>query len=65
MMKYQDYQIVPAKLNPNSYEILFDGRGKVAAVLQGLYTSPTQAMGAIDRYLKLGSHAKTAVESGS
>lgn len=61
-MLYQGFKIVPNKVIPNHYEITFDGRGKVANQLTGLYTSRGLAMNAIDRYLKLGSHAKTATE---
>ncbi len=64
-MEYEGYKIKPAKAMPSLYEILFDGKGKVAKALEGLYTSKGAAILAIDKYLKLGSHAKAATESGS
>lgn len=61
-MLYKDFKILPAKGMPHHYEISFDGRGKVANQLTGLFTSVGIAKEAINRYLKLGSHAKTATE---
>ncbi len=68
-MKYKDYQIVPAPLSPNLYTIIFDGTGKVAEILKGLYTSKGVAMTRIDAYLegnlsKRSKNAQTVTESG-
>lgn len=65
MIKYHDYVIRPIKFMPTSYEVVFDGKGKVPNILQGAFTSIGIAKDAIDRYLRIGSHAKTIVESGT
>ena len=50
-MKYKDYLIVPSTVSPNLVEIKFDGSGRVAEALQGLFSSPTLAKDRIDFYL--------------
>lgn len=61
-MKYKDYKIVPATESPNLYVIEFDGTGKVAEVLKGMYTSRGTAMTRIDAYLNgnLSKRSKNA-----
>lgn len=50
-MKYKDFLIIPASVSPNLVEIKFDGSGRVADALHGLFSSPTLAKERIDLYL--------------
>ena len=68
-MKYKDFLIVPATISPNLVEIKFDGSGRVADSLQGLYSSKAAAMERIDNYLtgkvaKRGAKNDQAVSEG-
>lgn len=61
-MTYQDYLISPSKMSPNLYEIKFNGSGKVAECLTGLFTSTGMAKEQIDAYLngRLTKRSKNA-----
>lgn len=52
MIEYKNYQIKPHATIPTSYIVVTAGRGgKIPAVLEGMFTSPTYAKEAIDTYL--------------
>jgi len=54
MIEYQGYQIKPHALLPTSYIVVTAGQGgKIPAVLDSFYTSPSIAKTAIDDYLKM------------
>lgn len=60
MKIYEGYQIKPHKEVPTCYVVAVDGKGgSIPAMLDGLYTTPTQAAESIDRYL--ASKVKKAV----
>lgn len=50
-MEYSGYTIQAYKPSPSLYEIKFDGSGKVADCLSGLFTSTGLAKQQIDAYL--------------
>lgn len=52
MVIYKGYQIKPHKTVPTAYIVVTDGKGgKIPAMLDGMYTTPTFAKQDIDRYL--------------
>lgn len=52
MKIHEGYQIKPHKEVPTCYVVALDGKGgSVPAALDGLFTTPTLAVEAIDRYL--------------
>ncbi len=52
MKVYRGYQVKPNPRIPSSYSVSVDGiGGSVPSVLDGMYTSTTLAIQAIDRYL--------------
>ena len=51
--QHQGYDIKPAKETPNNYIVVTSGKGgKIPNILSGLYTTPTYAVEAIDKYLE-------------
>lgn len=53
MKIYEGYQIKPQKEVPTCYVIAYDGKGgSIPNALDGLFTSPSLAVQAIDRYLQ-------------
>jgi hypothetical protein len=54
MIVYQGYQIKPHKEVPTCYIVVTDGKGgKIPDILSGLFTTPTIAKEAIDKYLAM------------
>lgn len=52
MIIYNGYQIKPHAQVPTCYVVVTDGKGgKIPAVLEGLFTTPTLAKEVIDSYL--------------
>lgn len=50
---YEGYEIKPHREVPTSYIVVTAGKGgKIPNILGGLYTTPTYAKEAIDKYLK-------------
>ena len=53
MIIYNGYQIKPHAQVPTCYVVVTDGKGgKIPAILEGLFTTPTLAKEVIDRYLE-------------
>lgn len=49
---YEGYEIKPAREIPTSYIVVTAGKGgKIPNILSGMYTTPTYAKEAIDKYL--------------
>jgi hypothetical protein len=53
IVSYNGYDIKPAREIPTSYIIVTSGKGgKIPNILSGLYTTPTYAKEAVDKYLE-------------
>jgi NCAIR mutase (PurE)-related protein len=49
---HNGYEVKPHKEHPMSYIVVTAGKGgKIPNILSGMFTSPTIAMGEIDKYL--------------
>jgi hypothetical protein len=57
---YEGYDIKPARETPTNYIVVTSGKGgKIPNILSGLYTTPTYAKEAIDKYLETKSKKET------
>lgn len=55
---HKGFQIKPHAITPTSYVVVTDGKGgKIPNILEGVFTSPSVAVGIIDTYIS-GKEAK-------
>ena len=65
IMEYKGFTIQTVADMPTLYEIKFAGRGKLAAALEGSFTTPTLARSKIDLYLNSGGTKKVVSDETS
>ena len=63
--EHKGFYIQPVESMPSSYEIKFQGQGKLATALHGYYTSRSVAVKTIDTYLNGGLKKAVVNEAGN